>query len=411
MATNIDKLSSYLTQFKVNIDGIPVDTIEQVTVEEVNLTESLLVPGLQTNVVLTSTTNNTIVKNLDTYYGKTIEVLAERPIIDIMYNGKYKSKFQTQQTIYRLSKRDRTNYQVERFSLDACDPSLLVDASKFISKSWKGATPSTVVSDILTGSIGNVNLDIEESGPKRDYIAEMVKPFQGIVQQGEVALKKQNDPSYTHFMTYQDIDHIDKPTHNFRSLTAMATQDVAFSFSYGGKASTDLNYADPGDIMTYMFPCDFDLLSDILNGLDPVTGMPTSRVNILNTLTGKFGTFGTKGVGNFENLTPHSLTSNMATETIQNSSELGLQMSAQLRKARMALLDQDKIALRMVIPFLPHLNVGRTINASFYNTATGALIYGSGKYLISALTHSIKLGGLGTTTLDCVANTVAVGRQ
>jgi hypothetical protein len=84
----------------------------------------------------------------------------------------------------------------------------------------------------------------------------------------------------------------------------------------------------------------------------------------------------------------------------------------------MGLLEQDKIALRMVVPFNPNLNVGRTINVRFPNTNPDSVnyednryTYGTGKYLIVNMTHNIKLGGFGTTVVECVYNSVAIGAQ
>jgi hypothetical protein len=77
----------------------------------------------------------------------------------------------------------------------------------------------------------------------------------------------------------------------------------------------------------------------------------------------------------------------------------------------MSLLDQDKIALRLTVPFSPFLHAGDVIDVSIPDKGVGnGEVYGSGKYLISSMTHNIKAGGLGITTLECVSNTVAAGR-
>ena len=47
----------YLTDLVTGIDGLSDDTRFEVTVNEVNLTESLSTPGLQTSLILQSTTN------------------------------------------------------------------------------------------------------------------------------------------------------------------------------------------------------------------------------------------------------------------------------------------------------------------------------------------------------------------
>lgn len=82
------------------------------------------------------------------------------------------------------------------------------------------------------------------------------------------------------------------------------------------------------------------------------------------------------------------------------------------RQARMALLEQDKIALRLVVPWQPQLHAGEVIELVLYNKDDDTqtlLNYGSGKYLIVSMTHNLKLGGFSTTTMDCVSTTVGQG--
>ena len=401
---------------KVDIEGVSADLLNETTVIEISMTESLLTPGLQTSIIIQSSlitdkldgSTQGPSKNLDEYYGKNITVTAYRPVLDTMYNGQYKSTFIARQKLYRLSNRDRANYQVEQFQLDACDPSLVVDAKTYFNASYKSTTPSNVVRDVFGRNFPGINVNVEDSTPPRDYIATNIHPFQVISQQADFALAQNNviDPSFVHFMTFQDINHQDLATHNFRSLTAMAKQDPIFEFTYGAKGAIDINYGNPVDIMTYMFPCDFDLISDVLNGLDDTTGQNFLKLSLFNPLNNKSSVYG--GSGSW--VPPWQYMSNLGTENEQNSTNIGAENYQLLRRARLSLLDQDKIALRMTVPFSPFLNVGRTINARFINSGNGTVNYGTGTYLIAAMTHNIKLGGMGTTTVDCVANTVAVGK-
>src|SRR5665213_2327793 len=78
----------YLTSLSTQILGVSPDLLNEVTVNEVNLTESLLTPGLQTSIIVQSTLNTEKssnysgpTKNLDEYYGKTLNVYVARPII------------------------------------------------------------------------------------------------------------------------------------------------------------------------------------------------------------------------------------------------------------------------------------------------------------------------------------------
>lgn len=409
--------SEYLTNVIVAVDRAG-NLLEELTVTDVALTESLLTPGLQTSVTVQNKINNDFNKNLNGFYNKDITIVADRKIIETLYGGSVKSRFVTKQRIFRLSKRERVNYNVEQFTLEACDPSLLKDAKTYVSKSWSCETPDTIVKDILTDCIGGANLEIEDNiGPKRDYIAENIHPFQVITQQEEVSLAdNQLDPSLVHFMTYQNNSHDDIPTHNFRSLTRMAQQNPTFTFVYSGKKATADNYAMPTDIMNFSFPCDFDALSDILNGLDINSGTITNKMNILNPLIDQHSLINAQQQGSMDEhgcgTAPWFSMTNFTTENIQESCNIAVEQYAPLRRGRMALLDQDKVALRMVIPFAPFLNAGRVITVKFINyKIPNEPMYASGDYLIASMTHNLKMGGMGTTTLDCVSETVAAGMQ
>ena len=405
----------YLTNSIVLVEEANELALE-LTVVEISLTESLLTPGLQSSVTFQNKINmDGYNKNLNGFYNKDITILAERPIIEKMYNDVLKSKFATKQKIYRLSRRERVNYNIEQFTLEACDPSLLKDAQTYVSHSWDCVSPDTIVKDVLTNCIGNANLDIEDNvGPKRGYIAENIHPFQVITQQEEVSLAdNQMDPSFVHFMTYQNTAGDDIPTHNYKSLTRMALQKPTYSFTYSGKKSTPDNYAMPNDIMNFMFPCDFDALSDILNGVDINSGAAKSQMNIFNPLIDQHSVMGPYSMdANGCGTAPWFAVTNMTTESETESCDVAVDKYAPLRRARMALLDQDKVALRLVIPFAPFLNAGRVIHVDFINyKLPDSKMYASGDYLIASMTHNLKMGGMGTTTIDCVAETVAAGIQ
>jgi hypothetical protein len=400
------KQSSYLTSVtgKVNVSQ---NIQDEITLTEIMLTESLLTPGLQTTMLVQNKLNmDTGLKNLDEYYGKDVTINAQREIIAKIFPGK-KDTFSTTQQIYRISNRELINYNIEQFQIDACDRSLIKDARTFMTKSWSCATASDIVSDVLNHCIQPDNVNIESSFPPKDYIAENLHPFQVVTQQAENTLSfADNDPSFCHFMTYQDESGDDIPTHNFRSLSKMAKQKPIFTFTYSGKATTDLNYAIPSEIMAYSFPCDFDMLSDTLNGVDS-NGQQIFSLITFNKLSGAVSSFGPQ----FDTCgtTAFSASTNLGTAEDQNSCNTNVEKYLITRKARMGLLEQDKIALRLTVPFNPIMNVGKVITANFLNSTTGNLNYGSGDYLIVNMTHNIKMGGFGVTVMDCVSNTVVAG--
>jgi hypothetical protein len=428
MIDNKPDPSYFLTDLRVVIDGISPDLIDEFTMNEISMTESLLTPGLQTTIYVQNRINTEVVKNLNRFSNRDVTIRATRPIISELYGEqsrpdgrKYVDFLETRQRIYRLSNRKLSNYQIEEFQIELCDPSLLTDAQTYVNKSWECKTPSEIVSDILRVCIGANSMNIEDNvGPRKMYFAPGIHPFQAITQQEEMALAGGKlDPSLVHFMTYQNERSENVPTHNFRSLTRMALQPEVFQFFYSGKNSNPYNYAMPSEIMTYSFPCDFDSLSDILNGIDP-NGKNYSSISGINPTTAQVSMYSAEPdrvpSDSPCGTPPWYMVTNLGS-ALNECSNINSEAYLPRRKARMGLLEQDKIALRMVVPFNPNLNVGRTVDVKIPNTnpnfagEENQWNFGSGKYLIVNLTHNIKLGGLGTTTLECVSNTVAAGVQ
>ena len=102
---------------------------------------------------------------------------------------------------------------------------------------------------------------------------------------------------------------------------------------------------------------------------------------------------------------------NKGTAKEQGGCETDVESHLLKRQARMGLLEKDKIALRMTTPWRPDIHVGDLINLNWpgKNRSGGGAVYGSGTYLVTALSHKIMLGGFATTTMDCVAQTAGGG--
>lgn len=380
--------------------------LEQTTPEELVLGESLLTPGLNTVLRVHSYPHILPVKNLDEFKRSELLIDIEKPILKRFGIQDFMT---IKQKIYRIDRRHPIAQNVEEYYIHACDQTLLNDAMSRVSRSWECARPSDVVRDVLTQCAGVApgKLEIEGTTNKRPYIAENIHPFQVVTQQATVALAGPNDPSYVHFMTYNN-----EGTHHFKSLYSMTKQSPKFEFtfhetaaSYGG------GYADPTIIMTYEFPCDFDLLSDILNGIGPNGEMMTSTATF-NIANKNFSLFGQNSVGcGIGQGVVRTMPTNEGSEKEQKTCPDQSKHYAHLRQARMALLDQDKIALRMTVPWNPLLHVGDVIKINLTNKASGGreLIYGSGDYLILHLKHHIKRRGFATLSLDCVSTTTGGG--
>jgi hypothetical protein len=251
-------------------------------------------------------------------------------------------------------------------------------------------------------------MDIERSDPARDYIAENIHPFQVVSQQANVSLAEGDDPSFVHYMTYQNMG-----THHFRSLKTLSQQEPVMTF-LETETGISAGFGFPFSIMTYSFPCDFDLLSDVLNGIS-TGGRDINSVVVFNPRDGNFSLVGdqTLGCGIGQGVLKIAQT-NTNSEGDQDTCNMGVEKYLLKRQARMSLLERDKIALRLTVPFSPILNVGKVIEIDLMNKEAMVMgdkvpVYGSGKYLILHMFHEIRKGGYATTTMDCVAVTVGSG--
>jgi hypothetical protein len=399
------------TEMTVEFSGgvSEVETFD-LTPVEIILAESLLTPGLQTSVRFHSTNHtllNGLPKNLENFKNSRMKITIDKPSL-AAFN--INPKLVIEQPVYRLDNRKLWNNNTEEFFLRACDPTLLNDAETLVSKSWKCTSPTSIANYALRSCAGARNVVTEWSGPPRDYIAENIHPFQVIAQQASYALSGGYDPSFLHYMTYEN-----NGTHYFRSLRDMTTGNKGIiEFKYEETGGSINAFANPKNAMTYSFPCDFDSLSDILNGVGTFNQFLSSLI-LLNPFNKSFSLLGSQsyGCGVGEGVLNYAI-SNMNSAQQQDACPDYASVYRLKRQARMSLLDPNKVALRLVVPFNTKLNVGKLIDFNVYNkeaASAGGFIknYGSGTYLIKSLVHNIKYGGFATTTLDCVSQTVGQG--
>jgi hypothetical protein len=368
---------------------------EDITLKEIILGESLLTPGLQIAITLQSFVYTELPKDWKSYKNQPLTLNMQTVDGDRYLDI-------NQQKIYRIDERelDINIGQNETLTIHACDQSLLNDAKTLVSKSWKCTQPSDIVNEILQSCAGvpETLMDVQEAGPARDYIAENIHPFQVIAQQCNVALDG-SDPSFLHYMTFEDGQGM----HHFRSLKSLMADTSLYEFHHS-EGETDL--ANPYAIISFSFPCDFDLLTDLMNGIDE-NGQNINTVSTLNPVSGimnllGFANPGGCGVGGGNH---KSAITNKGTSQQQNSCDLGVEDYLLKRQARMALLDKDKVSLRLTIPWNPFIHVGQSLNFYWFNKNEKAVkedIYGTGKYMVVSLKHNIQFGGYGTTTLDCI---------
>ncbi len=162
----------------------------------------------------------------------------------------------------------------------------------------------------------------------------------------------------------------------------------------------------------FMFPCDFDLLSDYLNGVGP-NGQNLnagSFMNIMDNVAG-FLTGGGSGrmQGCMNNANFKQSITNKGSAQQQNGCATDVEQHLLKRQARMGLLEKDKVALRMIVPWNPYIHAGDVVALKWLDKGNSQELYGSGEYLVASMTHRVQMGGYSTTTLDCVSNTVGQG--
>jgi hypothetical protein len=394
--------SDQLAILDVSIPGVSSSLMDQMTPVEVLLTESLLTPGLQTSVKVHSYFHNLPIKDLNQFSGERVRINIQRPILE---RWGLPLEMDVDNVIYRLSDRKLLNENTEEFILHACHRTLLDDAATLVSKMWKCTTPSSVTAEVLRSCAGAGPTDIEDSEPARDYMAENIHPFQVVQQQATAALAGGNDPSFIHFMTYRNLG-----THHFRSLQSLSRGSPQMVYYYEENGAAGGGYANPFGLMTHQFPCDFDLLSDILNGIDE-TGADINTLLTFNPLMRMANQFGSKTLGcGLGSGNPKISASAAGSEMQQNMCPDYSQIYIQKRQARMGMLEQDKIALRITVPWVSHLHAGDIIRLELRNKKDpNFLNFGSGDYMIHSITHNIKWRGFSTLTIDCVAETVGRG--
>ena len=395
-------------EFVIKSDANP-KLMDELSVKRITLVESLLSPSLQTTVFVQNYRHLGYVKNLDEYANTELTIRIRRPILrDFGYNDELLVK----NRVWRIDERNPFNYQIDEFALVASDETVLKNANRRMSKSWKCVPPHIIAADALKGCVGVNKLIIEAAAPTRTYFAENLHPYQVVAQQADVALANGNDPSFLHFITYEDI----VGTHRFESLYGMTRKNHIAEFTYVEAGDTNLLWENPFSIHHYEFPCDFDIISDLMNGIDK--GVDNNSLLVINPFNGIHSILGGNnaqcGMGGSEGDTSFT---NQGSASAEGNCEIDVERHKLKRTARLSLLDTDKVSLRMTVGFNPNLHVGKMIKATFPNKIVndnGDFVeikedYGSGYYLISALTHNIEMGGYATTVIDCLTKAVGNG--
>lgn len=407
---------AYSDQGRVTVTGNvgSLQIKDGITTKEVILGESILNPSVQTAVTFTRYIYGKE-QNLDQIKGRELNLTINSPLTQGMV------PLRVNNIVYRLDNRrlvSQSPSALEEFTIHACDKTLLGDAKHLMSKSWQCATPDKIVKDALqcVGADGvSMGSNIQPAQPERDYIAENIHPFRVIAQQANAALDGE-DPSFVHYMTYGLGGTGD---HHFTSLKKLISQQKKMSFYYSelGESYSDNESKGPANPYPIMvsFPCDFDYLTDVLNGVDE-NGKNINTGSFFNLMNMGFNFLGIGGAAGM----PAAIPGGMGNGCFEGGNfkqswtnkggahdDYGCQTDVEKyllkRQARMAILDRDKVAMRMVTTWNPYLHVGDIIELTWENKYNGGSVYGTGQYLITEIMHKIQLGGYSTTTMDCVS--------
>lgn len=393
--------------------GLP----DNISVKEISIVESLTSPVAHVMAVLASAIYVPPGKNFDNFKNQRMTFTLRG------LEGEYANypPYNINLKVYRLDQRHMSQGNltaVEEMTFHAIDETVLTDAKCLVSKSWKCTKPSEVVQHVLDKCLEAKNTKVDSADPARDYIAENIHPFQVIAQQANVALEG-DDPSFLHFMTIDGQSG--EGVHHFQSLKKLAEEQPSQDKTYFFAEPTPTRKRQGGDYgnkkaaINFVFPCDFDYLTDLLNGIDE-TGKNKNSIATLDVLFGIWSMLNPNkdsescdcGNGQFNYKMAQS---NAATAEQRNSCNLDVEKYLLKRQARMSLLDKDKVALRITVPWNPNLHAGDVIKFEWKNKESqGTDVYGYGDYLVSSLIHNIKMGGYATTTMDCVATTVSQGQ-
>ena len=420
--------SGVVDLFEVDIDD-KVNMTAELSISDVYIYESLLSPMPTMTVKLTDTTH--LIKNL--YYWKmkgnqppNVKIHILNPYID----GK-KGILIDNLKIYRLDERKSVNYHTETFNLHMIHNTAFNNMTARMSEYYKKVELSKVIDDAMTSLGVSSASEVEKTEIIRNYMSNNQHPFQVISEIADMAMNGSRVP-YLHYMTFENV--VGK--HYFKSLNALCVKNkVVGTYKYNEKGA-QRQLIDPYNIMSYEFPCDFDTLLDLSSGIlhnkDLYKDHKPSMVSInpfdseVYLVDGKshgarktqgFGGVLNTGAWSNINLFEASKGGNGGQQGPggqQQQGEIGQGIADQpsqvekylhRRTEILSFLHRERVDLKITIPFTPERHVGDKINVEFYSKRDGdgtRKDFGSGEYLVVHMTHNIKVGSYGTSTLECI---------
>lgn len=401
MTTYPKTTSGVVENFTINSDD--QETLyRELSLSDFYLKESLLSPSVQMSCKMSDTTH--IVKNYMSYkFNDTMPPNITCTLVNPNVNGNMKVRLH----VYRMDNRSPINYNTEQFTLHSCHLSTFINMKRRMSDYYRNVELSKIVRDAMT-AIGESG-DIATSSLSRSYMTNNQHPFQVISDISDMATDGLKSP-FLHYMTMENGEG----KHYWKSLKELINQSEKHEFVYNEKGINQ-QLIDPQNIMLYEFPCDFDTLLDLSSGIlfnkEDYFNHKPSMVS-LNPFDSGFylvdGKSHDKTKAGFGGALNAGAWSNLNTQgDVPTRTERYLHKRSEM----LSCLHRENINLKIVVPFNPTVHVGQNIKVKFEikRSDEPRVDFGSGKYLIAHLTHNIKTGGYGTTTLECVKVDVAAG--
>ena len=338
--------------------------------------------------------------------------------------------------VYKMGAKVPTgNQNAEVYSLYFCSEEMMLSEQNKISKSYKGFKISDIISNIISdiGPTGKLMVttnrikNIEETMGIYDFIVPKLKPFEAISWLSNYARPAAAGPSGGSDMLFFET----KDGYYFRSLQSMFSDSVYAEYKYEAE-NLNKNTQNLNDKITnvieYEITKPYDILHEINSGtfanriitIDPLTrnvnikdfsyadynGKTLNKGDVANELTNRTGqTQSQSSEGVLKLAFGNSNQSKVSYIKQQGgvAKDIFIEDFVPNRTAQISLANYT--TLKAVIPGDPGITAGRTINFDLLTLKPDLNIreknkFYSGKYLVSAVRHSISSGGAYQTILE-----------
>lgn len=457
-------ISGIVENFVIGVDDRE-EMFRELSITDVYVHESILSPQIQISVSFQDTTHlikNYFQYKIKGGEMPKVSLQLKNPMFDVPdsvpVGGEYRGA-KTDATldiggmvVYRMDNRKNVNYHTEEFTLHFCHPSTILNLKSRMSDFYRMQEVSKIVRDGLK-AVGSSALSVvDKTDLRRDYMSNNQHPFQVIAEIADMAMANKRT-QFLHYMTTESISGL----HYFKSINSLIKEKPIFTFMYNEKGMNQ-QLTDINNIMVYEFPCDFDTLLDLTGGIihnskdyanhrpsmismNPFDGgmfLVDGKVHGDKKTQGFGGTLNAgawSNLNNFESNKPYgagSSTINSIVSAVSGaasggpagalSSLLGgggggmqvvgdasrpSQVEKYLHRRTEAIthFHRESIDLKIVVPFNPNMHVGKVIRVRFQSKrdyGANSDDFGSGTYLIAHMTHNIKVGSYGVTTMELI---------